>query len=157
MFGFTAATVMQVAFLTAAGGDYQAAYDRAAEEGKPFLILVGTDWCPGCRVMKQENIPELKREGDLQEVVYAEVDADAKPALSHRLLRGNSIPQLVLYMRIGKRWRRTQLTGVHSPEDVRGFLRREIAAGHVEAEEAETESISSHTGDATPHPAAAGR
>ena len=107
--------------------------------------------------MKQENIPELKREGDLKEVVYAEVDADAKPALSRRLLRGNSIPQLVLYMRIGKRWRRAQLTGVHSPEDVRGFLQREIAAGHVEAAEAETENVGSQGSNVALHPVSAER
>ncbi len=145
MFGLTAATVVQIALLTAAGGDYQEAYERAEEEGKPFLVLIGADWCPGCRTMKTENIPELKREGSLTEVVYAEVDADAKPALSRRLLRGNSIPQLVLYMRIGSRWRRTQLTGVHSPEDVRGFLRKEIAAGRAEAREATAQSTTSES------------
>ncbi len=149
MVGLTAATLLQVALLTAAGDGYQEAYQRAEEEGKPLLILVGTEWCPGCRVMKGENIPELKREGGLGDVVYTEVDADTKPTLSRRLLRGNSIPQLVLYMRVGKLWRRAQLTGVHSPEEVRGFIRREVAAGR-------SETANSQAGQSTTGAKAAG-
>jgi thiol-disulfide isomerase/thioredoxin len=157
MFGLTAVTVMQAAFLTAAASDYQEAYDRSEEEGKPLLVLVGTEWCPGCRIMKQENIPQLKRAGAFKEVVYTEVDADEKPELSRRLLRGNSIPQLVLYMRIGRKWRRTQLTGVHSPEDVRGFLRREIAAGRAETQDAPAGNITSHNDKVTGRPVSAQR
>ncbi len=149
MFGLTAATVMQLALLSATGSDYQQAYDKAQEEGKPMLILIGTDWCPGCRIMKQENIPELKREGGLKDVVFTQVNADNKPTLSRRLMRGNSIPQLVLYMRVGRLWRRTQLTGVHSPEEVRGFIRRQIAAGRAETVHEAAEGVSSQSSSTT--------
>ena len=86
--------------------------------------------------MKEEVIPEVRQGGVLDQVVFTQVDADAKPALCRRLLRGNSIPQLVLYSRVGKFWRRTQLTGVHAPDKIRSFLQREIAAGQAEAKQA---------------------
>ena len=133
MLGLTASTIMQVALLATAGGDYQEAFEKADKEGKPLLVLVGTNWCPGCRVMKQETIPEFRRTGGLNNVVFTQVDADAKPELSSKLLRGNSIPQLVLYTKVGKLWRRTQLTGAHSPTEISGFLKREIAAGRAAA------------------------
>ncbi len=134
MLGLTAATVMQVAILATTGSEYQEAYDRADEEGKPLLVLVGTTWCPGCRVMKSQTIPELRRSGGLKEIVFTEVDSDAKPKLSRQLLRGNSIPQLVLYTRVGKKWRRTHLTGAQSPAQIRKYLKREIATGRAVAE-----------------------
>ncbi len=141
MFGLTAATLMHVALLTTAGGDYQAAFKQADKEGKPLLVLVGTNWCPGCRVMKSETIPEFRRIGGLKDVVFTQVDADAKPELSRKLLRGSSIPQLVLYTRVGKLWRRTQLTGAHTPAEIRSFLKREIAKGRIVAEKASHQGV----------------
>ncbi|MFO7906076.1 MAG: thioredoxin family protein [Planctomycetota bacterium] len=125
----TATTLLQIALLTTTGGEYQKAFERADDHDKPFLVLVGADWCPGCRAMKQEAIPELDRAGDLKGIVYVEVDTDAKPDLSRKLLRGRSIPQLVLYTQAGELWRRVHLAGVHSPGKIRKFLERQISAG----------------------------
>jgi thiol-disulfide isomerase/thioredoxin len=128
MIGLTASLTIQVAFLTSFTSPYQDAYDQADKEGKPLLVLVGANWCPGCRTMKDAKIPELERDGGLSEVVFATVNTDEKPELSKRLLRGNSIPQLVLFIRNGKGWRRSQLTGVHEPGMIREFIRNQIAA-----------------------------
>ena len=87
MLGLTAATVMQFALLATAGSEYMDAYNRADEEGKPLLVLVGAEWCPGCRVMKDEAMPELRRRGGLKHIVFAEVDADAKPELCRKRSR----------------------------------------------------------------------
>ena len=65
---------------------------RRTKEGKPLLVLVGAEWCPGCRTMKNEMIPELQRGGGLKPVVFATVDTDEKPDLSQRLLRGVPYP-----------------------------------------------------------------
>ena len=131
MIGLTSIVALQIAFLTAPPSAYQEAFDQADKEGKPLLVLVGADWCPGCRTMKDEMIPELEREGDLAQVVFATVNTDEKPALSKRLLRGNSIPQLVLYTRNARGWRRSQLTGVHESRNIRQFLRNEIESTRV--------------------------
>ena len=78
--------------------------------------------------MKDEKIPELERDGGLSQVVFATVNTDEKPTLSRQLLRGKSIPQLVLFIRNAKGWRRSQLTGVHEPGNIRQFIRKGIAA-----------------------------
>jgi thioredoxin-like negative regulator of GroEL len=127
MIGLTASLTIQMAFLTSFASPYQSAYDQADKEGKPLLVLVGANWCPGCRTMKDEMIPELERDGGLSQVVFATVNTDEKPALSRQLLRGDSIPQLVLYIRSAKGWRRSQLTGVHEPGNIRQFIRNGIA------------------------------
>lgn len=129
MLGMTATTMLHVVLLATATGEYQEAFKRADEQNMPFLVLVGADWCPGCRVMKRETMPELNQHGELERVVYTEVDTDGRPKLSRKLLRGDSIPQLVLYTPVGKLWRRVHLTGPHSAKKTRAFLKREIAAG----------------------------
>lgn len=129
MLGITAATMMQVALLATGASEYSEAYSRAEQENRPLLVLVGAPWCPGCQVMKQESIPELERVGGLKNLEFVEVDADAKPELSRQLLRGNAIPQLILFTRIGTKWRRTHMTGPHSADEISGFLKREIAKG----------------------------
>lgn len=128
MVGLTASVAMQVALLATSAGAYQDAYNQADKEGKPLLVLVGADWCPGCRTMKQETIPELERDGDLSQVVFTTVNTDEKPTLSRQLLRGTSIPQLVLFTRTAKGWRRSQLTGAQVPRIIRQFLKRETVA-----------------------------
>jgi len=143
MLGMTATTTFYVALLATVSGEYQEAFHEAEEQGKPFLVLVGASWCPGCRVMKQETMPELSRNGELEEVVYVEVDMDARPKLSRKLLRENSIPQLVLYTPLGKLWRRVHLTGAHSAPKTRTFLKREIAAGRQIAEKRRREAVAS--------------
>ncbi|MHB8970398.1 MAG: thioredoxin family protein [Pirellulaceae bacterium] len=132
MVGLTASVAMQIAMLATSANAYQDAYNQADKEGKPLLVLVGADWCPGCRTMKQEMIPELEREGDLSQVVFTTVNTDEKPTLSRRLLRGaTSIPQLVLFTRTAKGWRRSELNGVQGPGIIRQFLRRETVAARA--------------------------
>jgi len=139
MTGLTASIAMQVALLATSGNVYQDAYKQAEKEGKPFLVLVGAEWCPGCRVMKDDVIPELDRDGGLQEVVFTTVNTDEKPTLSRRLLRGTSIPQLVMFARTARGWRRTELTGVQDSGRIRQFIKR----GVVEAREAPADAASS--------------
>ncbi|MHB8955639.1 MAG: thioredoxin family protein [Pirellulaceae bacterium] len=140
MVGLTASIAMQMALVTTAAGTYQDAYDQADKEGKPFLVLVGADWCPGCRTMKDEMIPELARDGGLSQVVFTIVNTDDKPTLSRRLLRGPSIPQLVLFTPSTKGWRRAQLTGVHASGRIRQFIKQEIGAAR-EAKSAQTAPV----------------
>ena len=131
MVAITAQMLMQVAMLTAGGSPYQEAFEQADNQGKPFLVLVGADWCPGCQTMKLKNLAQLMREGGLNQVVYTSVNSDEKPKLAGELTRGKSIPQLVLYTPLveGKerRWRRSQLTGVHDAAEISDFLTKAIA------------------------------
>jgi thioredoxin-like negative regulator of GroEL len=123
--------VLHLALLMPGGSEYQEAFDRADQRGKSLLVLVGSDRCPGCRVMKDRTLPQLQKAGSLRQVVFTTVDVDAKPKLSRQVMRGDSIPQLVLYTRVGKLWRRTHLTGAQTAARIRAFLKREIAAARI--------------------------
>lgn len=136
MTGLTATVAMHLALLTTSADVYQEAYSKAEKDGKPLLVLVGAEWCPGCRIMKDDVIPKLETDGGLEDVVFTTVNTDEKPTLSRRLLRGTAIPQLVMYARTAKGWRRTELTGVQDPGRIRQFIRR----GMVEAKEAPAEA-----------------
>ena len=136
MLGLTTVAVLHVAFVAANGSVYQEAYNRAEAAGKPLLVLVGNDRYADYRVMREKTMPELTRSSALQDIVFAAVDSDAKPALTRQLLRGDSLPQLVLYTPVGKLWRRTQLSGAQSEGEILAFLEREIAKGREVAEKA---------------------
>lgn len=107
--------------------NYHDAYAKMERTGRPLLVLVGADWCPGCRSMKNATIPDLKRNGHLDSLVLAQVNTDREPELAKKLMRGGSIPQLILFTRQGDSWNRTQLTGAQDPNQLRAFLNRETA------------------------------
>ncbi|MBM4003120.1 MAG: thioredoxin family protein [Planctomycetes bacterium] len=122
------AVVVGLSLAAAPELSYADAYRQMEQSGRPLLVLVGADWCPGCRTMKANTVPELRKAGHLETVIYAQVDTDKQPDLSRRLMRGASIPQLLLFTRNGDEWRRTQLTGAQNMVEVRAFLEREIAS-----------------------------
>ena len=135
MVAITAQMMMQVAMLTAGGSPYQEAYQQAERQGKPFLVLVGAElvsWLPDD---EEQELAGRKACGGLKQVVYTLVDSDEKPTLAGELLRGKSIPQLVLYTPTShgkeRRWRRAQLTGVHDAAAIKEFLKKAIAGESV--------------------------
>ena len=107
-----------------ASTDYDAAYAQAEKEKKPLLILVGADWCPSCQVMKRETIEPMKGSGELSDVVVTVVDKDARPVLAEQLMRGKTLPQVVVFTRDGQGWQRFSLTGMQTPSRIRELLKR---------------------------------
>ncbi len=122
MMGLAFAMVLQTAVISAGEQDYKSAYQQAAETGKPLVVLIGADWCPGCRTMKQSTMPQLASKGDLGKVCYAQVNTDRDHDLAGKLMTGGSIPQLVMFWKSASGWQRQQLTGAHSPSEIRSFL-----------------------------------
>jgi len=106
---------------------YGDAYREAERTGKPLVILVGADWCPGCNTMKHSVIPTLKQEGVMSNVSFATVNTDNERELASKLMQGGSIPQLIVYQKTEHGWEREQVTGAQSVSETRGLLRR-IAA-----------------------------
>lgn len=127
MLGVTLTACLSMATLgaaPAAGTSYNEAYREAHKTGKPLVILVGADWCPGCQTMKKSVIPALKQSGDLANVSFATVNTDRDHELAGKLMKGGSIPQLIVYKKTGETWQREQLTGAQSVTETRGLLRR---------------------------------
>lgn len=110
------------------GGEsgYSAARDAAVKGCRPLLVYVGAEWCGPCRTMKARTLPKLKLKG----VVFAVVDYDRQPKLS-KLLGVRAFPTLVLYVPVGKGWRRYMLVGYVGPERVEAFVKRAVKRSKV--------------------------
>ena len=114
--------LLQVATISATGRDYAAAYQETAQTGRPLVVLIGADWCPGCQQMKYTAIPEVEKKGGLNKVSFAIVNTDKQGDLAGKLMQGGSIPQLVIYHKTHTGWTRQQLTGTHSVSEIQAFL-----------------------------------
>jgi thiol-disulfide isomerase/thioredoxin len=120
--------LLQAAAITAGGHDYATAYREANETGKPLVVLVGADWCPGCRQMKYSAIPELEKKGGLNNVNYVYLNSDEDSTLAGKLMKGGSIPQLIMYHKTDEGWKRQQLTGAQAVSEIERFIERGVDA-----------------------------
>lgn len=118
------AVVLQ-ASLAAGASDYRTAHAASVDSGRPLVVLVGADWCPGCRQMKTVLTPDFERRTG-ERVVFARVDADSQPGLAQRLMRGEGIPQLIMYRKTEKGWKASRLIGAQSPSTVASFIQSGI-------------------------------
>lgn len=117
--------LLPLSLLAADASPYQAALRDAETNNRPLVVLVGADWCPGCRTMKQSVLPSLTRRGALKNVSLATVDTDREPQLAGRLMRGGTIPQLIVFSRTDDgAWHREQITGATSEANVLSLLSR---------------------------------
>ena len=133
------AAMIQVATVGAtADGEYKEAYQASQTSGKPLVVLVGTDWCPGCKQMKGRVLPELGKRGVLRRVAFARIDSDQQSKLARTIMSGGTIPQLILYHKTPRGWKRQQLTGAHSADAVEAFLEKGISLSNVESTETTT-------------------
>lgn len=126
MSGIAMSLVLQAAVLAGGAQPYDAAYASAQENGRPLLVLVGAEWCPGCRTMKQIVMPRMAQSGKLQQVNFAEVNSDYEPTLARGLMRGGSIPQLIVFVKTPKGWHREQITGATSEAGVQALVDRAL-------------------------------
>ncbi len=124
MMQLTLNILLQAAAVAAGGQDYATAHRETNETGRPLVILVGAEWCPGCRQMKYSAIPEVAKRGGLSKVSFAYVNTDEDHQLASKLMQGNSIPQLIMFHKTETGWKRTQLTGAHAAGDIEAFLEK---------------------------------
>ena len=58
MTGIALAAMLQLSVVSA-DASYAEAHKAMMETGRPMVILVGAEWCPACRTMKQDVTPGL--------------------------------------------------------------------------------------------------
>ena len=120
--------LLQNALLCAEPSAYERAFQEAQTRKQPLIVLVGATWCPGCQTMKQSVMPQMARRGELKNVSYATVDADAEPELAGSLMRGGAIPQLIVFHQEAGKWVREQIIGETSEAEVRRLIGRALTS-----------------------------
>ncbi len=104
------------------GDTYTKAHDQTVKTGRPMVVLVGAEWCPACKTMKDTVIPTVKKRGALNKVSFAVVDIDREKELGKSLLRGGLIPQLLMYRKTPVGWRLRRIVGGQSVKSVETFV-----------------------------------
>jgi thiol-disulfide isomerase/thioredoxin len=152
------ATIVQVAFaLTGAepaeaGPEtYAEAHRVTTETGKPMVVMVCTDWCVPCQMMKKTVLPRLRQRGLFRRVSFATVNSDHDSDLAQKLTGGGPIPQLVMFRKTADGWKRQKLVGGQSVESVEKFINEGLVEDQTEKKcTAETGEKNSPDTDQTP-------
>jgi thiol-disulfide isomerase/thioredoxin len=119
---------------------YTEAHRQTIETGKPLVVMVSTDWCPPCQVMKKSVLPRVRERGLLRKVVFAMVNPDRDAKLAEELTGGGPIPQLVMFRKTSEGWKRQKLIGGQTVETVEKFISDGLAMDEVEKKSASSDS-----------------
>jgi thioredoxin-like negative regulator of GroEL len=107
--------------------NYAEAHQLTMKTGRPMLVMVSTDWCAPCQMMKKTIIPQVRQRGMLRRVAFAIVNPDRDQELANRLTDGGPVPQLVFYRKTSQGWTRRKLVGGQSVEQVEKFINEGLA------------------------------
>jgi thioredoxin-like negative regulator of GroEL len=126
----TSLTFIAVCTLAFAGDadNYTDAHAVTMKTGRPMLIMVGTDWCGPCQLMKRTILPQVRQRGLLARVAFAVVNADREQELAEQITGGGPVPQLVMYRKTPKGWLQRKLIGSQTVEAVETFINEGVAA-----------------------------
>ncbi len=108
---------------------YEEAIQQSQKENKPILILIGAKWCASCELMKRDTIEPMKSAGELKDVIVTYVDKDERPELAQQLMKGETLPQVVVFCKDSDQWRRLSLTGMQNKIRMQELLARTKPAG----------------------------
>ena len=128
------ATIVQAAIMATAVDatpasleTYAEARRTTTETGKPMVVMVSTDWCPPCQMMKKTVLPRVREHGLLRKVAFAMVNPDRDRDLAEKLTGGGPIPQLLMFRKTANGWVRKKLVGGQSTETVEEFITEGLA------------------------------
>jgi thioredoxin-like negative regulator of GroEL len=114
---------------------YAAAHQATMETGKPMVVMVSTEWCAPCQMMKKTVIPQVRKRGLLRKVAFAMVNPDRDRELADKLTGGGPVPQLVMYCKTPDGWTRQVLVGGQTVEAVEQFINDGVASTDADAAE----------------------
>ena len=142
------AAVVQTAILAtgvdaapAAKETYAEAQRTTTKTGKPMVVMVSTDWCPPCQIMKKTVLPRVRERGLLRKVAFAMVNPDRDKELAEKLTGGGPIPQLVMFRRKGDGWVRKNLVGGQSVEAVEEFIKEGLAKDAADKKKSSSDAV----------------
>jgi thioredoxin-like negative regulator of GroEL len=145
------ATVMQAALILT-GADakpleaqtYAEAHRVTEKTGKPMVVMVGTDWCSPCQMMKKTILPRVREHGILRRVAFAMVNADRDSKLAEEITGGGPVPQLVMFRKTADGWVRKKLIGGQTVEAVEEFIKDGLASDAADKKTGEDAKPESH-------------
>jgi thioredoxin-like negative regulator of GroEL len=105
------------------------------KSGRPMLVMVSTDWCAPCQVMKKSVIPQVRQRGLLARVAFAVVNPDRDRELAQQLTGGGPVPQLIMFRKTPQGWVRRKLIGGQSVETVEEFINEAVATDQSQAKD----------------------
>jgi thioredoxin-like negative regulator of GroEL len=120
--------------------NYADAHEQAVKKGQPIVVMVSTEWCGPCQVMKKTIIPQVRQHGLLRRVAFAIVNPDHDRDLAMQLTGGGPVPQLVMYRMTSEGgWLRRKLIGGQTVEAVEEFINQGIAKDEAKTPDKSTE------------------
>lgn len=146
MTGITLAALLQVSLAVtdmpkATSAPVATPYDQAvklsAESGKPMLILIGADWCPYCKVVERDVLPVLKERGLMEKVIYVYLDYDRDRQLVSKTLRGEIIPEMIMFRKTEGGWKRSDISGSYKVAEIEPFIKSNLKDVEPAAKKAE--------------------
>ena len=132
------------------GETYTDAHQASMKTGKPMLVMVSTEWCPACQVMKRRIMPQIRERGLLSRVAFASVNPDQDSELSQQLIGSGRIPELVMYRKTPRGWMRRVLVGSQTVETVEQFINEGAVADEDAAKNAESSDKTKAAADPKP-------
>lgn len=104
--------------------NYEQGFEKAEKEKKALMIFIGARWCASCQVMKRDTMGPMQESGDLKELVVVYIDKDERPELAEQLMKGETLPQVVLFNKEKENWKRFSLTGMQNKSRIGELLQK---------------------------------
>ena len=127
----TLATILQLPLLVPTES-YAEAHRQTLQTGRPMVVMVGAEWCPACKAMEANVIPQIRKGGLLRRVAFALVDLDRDGEIGRKLTAGGPIPQLIVFRKTTDGWKNRRLIGNQSVETVEEFIGQDLTATETE-------------------------
>jgi thioredoxin-like negative regulator of GroEL len=124
----TFAVMLKASMAVSATPTYTEALKTASETGKPLLILVGADWCHYCNIVKKDILPKLEKSGLLDQVVFCYLDYDQDRRLVGKLVKGEIIPEMILFNKTDDGWKANHLIGSYKLDEIERFIKSALPA-----------------------------
>ncbi len=128
MIHLTMNLLLQAAAVTAGAHDYATAYRETNESGRPLVVLIGADWCPGCRTMKYTSLPELEKSGGLSKVTVAYVNVDEETPVGQQVDEGKLYSPIDRVPQDGNRLEADASHRRRAPSEIQSLLDRAVDA-----------------------------
>ena len=123
MTGLLISVMLPLATIPSQAEKFDLAYQRSVTTGRPLVVLLGAKWCPGCRVMQHEVMPEVEKSGGFEQVEFVYIDIDRNRRLAAKLSKAKTIPQLIRYHKTPDGWKYNLLNGAYNVEEVKTFIK----------------------------------